>query len=81
MIVEQFISYKGKDYFVRADCYYVYIDDSFDHEFGTHECGHYELEDCDIFECIDVDKAEDVFPDKEMFAFIKECLEISDYDF
>jgi hypothetical protein len=80
MIVEQFISYKDKDYLVRADCYYIYIDDSFDHEFGTHECGHYELEDCDIFECID-ENGNDILPDKELTSFIKECFEISDYDF
>jgi hypothetical protein len=80
MIVEQSIRYKQKDYYIRADCYYVYVDASFDHEFGIHECGHYELEDCDIFECVDVN-GEDVFPDKEMLAFIKECLEIADYEF
>ena len=80
MIVEQSITYKQKDYYIRADCYYVYVDDSFDHEFGTENRGHFELENCDIFECIDIN-GEEVIPDKKFTCFIKECLGAIDYDF
>lgn len=49
-IRDEFITYKGQEYYVKVGIQYTYVDDSFDHEFGTEECGHWELEDLDIME-------------------------------
>lgn len=78
MIVEQFVNYKGKEYFVRADCYYQHIDDSFDHEFGTHICSHYELTSFDLVDCID-EEDKIISPDKEFFLFMRGCFYYLEY--
>lgn len=51
------VKHKGNEYQVILDVDSVYVDDSFDHEFGTEERGHWEL-DWDQTEIIAVLDAE-----------------------
>lgn len=78
MITEQFIIYKDNGYLVTAECYYEYINDSFDHEFGTHFCGYYELVGFDLIDCRD--KLNNVvIPDSEFFGVILEAFSELEY--
>lgn len=58
------VTHRGLEYQVIIDGDAVYVDDSFDHEFGTEERGHWEL-DWDQTEIIAVlnDIAEEIDPD------------------
>jgi hypothetical protein len=38
------VTHKGSEYQVILDGEAVYVDDSFDHEFGTERLGHWELD-------------------------------------
>ena len=51
------VTYKGSEYQVVLDGSAMYVDDSFDHEFGTERIGHWELdwEQTDIVAVIDSD--------------------------
>lgn len=51
------VKHRGQEYQVILDGPSVYVDDSFDHEFGTERIGHWELdwEQTDIVAVIDSD--------------------------
>ncbi len=51
------VTHHGEEYQVVLDGPAVYVDDSFDHEFGTERIGHWELdwEQTDIVAVIDSD--------------------------
>jgi hypothetical protein len=51
------VTHRGTEYLVILDGDSVYVDDSFDHEFGTERCGHWELdwEQTEIVSVIDTD--------------------------
>jgi hypothetical protein len=51
------VTHRGTEYLVILDGDSVYVDDSFDHEFGTERCGHWELdwESTDIVAVVDSD--------------------------
>ena len=51
------VTYNGTEYQVILDGEAVYVDDSFDHEFGTERRGHWELdwESTDIVAVVDSD--------------------------
>ena len=51
------VTHKGSEYQVVLDGSAMYVDDSFDHEFGTERIGHWELdwEQTDIVAVIDSD--------------------------
>jgi hypothetical protein len=51
-IRDEFITYNEQTYYVKVGIQYTYVDDSFDHEFGTEECGHWELDEMNIIECL-----------------------------
>lgn len=40
---------------VTGENYYEHVDDSFDHAFGTEECGHWEAVDTTLLEAFDRD--------------------------
>jgi hypothetical protein len=54
------VKHRGQEYQVILDGPSVYVDDSFDHEFGTERIGHWELdwEQTDIVSVIDTDGEE-----------------------
>jgi hypothetical protein len=54
------VTYNGAEYQVILDGPAKYVDDSFDHEFGTEVIGHWELdwEETDIVAVIDTDGEE-----------------------
>ena len=54
------VTYNGAEYQVILDGPSVYVDDSFDHAFGTERIGHWELdwEQTDIVAVIDSDGEE-----------------------
>ena len=47
---DKFIKIDGKEYYVMFNYWENRVDDSFDHEYGTKKCGHYEVSDIDILE-------------------------------
>jgi hypothetical protein len=38
------VTHAGEVYVVTLDIEVQWVDDSFDHEFGTEECGHWEID-------------------------------------
>jgi hypothetical protein len=42
--VEITVKHDGQEYIVELEVEVQWVDDSFDHEFGTEECGHWELD-------------------------------------
>jgi hypothetical protein len=54
------VTHKGCEYQVILDGSAIYVDDSFDHEFGTEVRGHWELdwEETEIVSVIDTDGEE-----------------------
>jgi hypothetical protein len=58
------VTHKGSEYQVILDGSAMYVDDSFDHEFGTEKRGHWEL-DWDETEIVAVlnDIGEEIDPD------------------
>ncbi len=54
------VTHKGCEYQVILDGSAMYVDDSFDHEFGTEVRGHWELnwEETEIVSVIDTDGEE-----------------------
>jgi hypothetical protein len=58
------VTHKGFEYQVILDGSAMYVDDSFDHEFGTEQRGHWEL-DWDETEIVAVlnDIGEEIDPD------------------
>jgi len=58
------VTYNGEEYQVILEGPAVYVDDSFDHEFGTEQRGHWEL-DWDETEIVAVlnDIGEEIDPD------------------
>lgn len=58
------VTHKGCEYQVILDGSAMYVDDSFDHEFGTEVRGHWELdwEETEIVSVIDTD-GEEIDPD------------------
>ena len=58
------VKHKGAEYQVILDGPAMYVDDSFDHEFGTEQRGHWEL-DWDETEIVAVlnDIGEEIDPD------------------
>jgi hypothetical protein len=62
--VEIEVTHAGEVYEVTLDVEVQWIDDSFDHEFGTEECGHWEIDwdATSIVSCID-EEGDDIDPD------------------
>ena len=62
--VEIEVSLAGEDYVVTLDVEVQWVDDSFDHEFGTEECGHWEIdwEETNVVTCLDPE-GDEVDPD------------------
>jgi hypothetical protein len=58
------VTHKGSEYQVILDGPSMYVDDSFDHEFGTEQRGHWELDwdETEIVSVIDTD-GEEIDPD------------------
>jgi hypothetical protein len=54
------VTHKGAEYQVILDGSAMYVDDSFDHEFGTEQRGHWELdwEETEIIAVLDFEGAE-----------------------
>ena len=54
------VTHHGAEYLVILDGPAMYVDDSFDHEFGTEHIGHWELdwEQTDIVSVIDTEGEE-----------------------
>ena len=54
------VTHKGSEYQVILDGSAMYVDDSFDHEFGTEQRGHWELdwEETEIIAVLDFEGAE-----------------------
>lgn len=51
--IELTLWHSKEQWTVTADAEFVYVDDSFDHAFGTEECGQWEV-DWDMTEIIEV---------------------------
>jgi len=58
------VTHKGAEYQVILDGSAMYVDDSFDHEFGTEQRGHWELdwEETEIIAVLN-DIGEEIDPD------------------
>ena len=58
------VKLNGQEYIVEIEVEVQWVDDSFDHEFGTEECGHWELDwdETNIISCLDPD-GDDIDPD------------------
>jgi len=58
------VTHKGAEYQVILDGESMYVDDSFDHEFGTEQRGHWELdwEETEIIAVLN-DIGEEIDPD------------------
>jgi hypothetical protein len=61
---EIIVRLNGQEYIVEIEVEVQWVDDSFDHEFGTEECGHWELDwdETNIISCLDPD-GDDIDPD------------------
>jgi hypothetical protein len=59
------VTHKGAEYQVILDGQSMYVDDSFDHEFGTEQRGHWELdwEETEIIAVLN-DIGEEIDPDE-----------------
>jgi hypothetical protein len=59
------VTHKGAEYQVILDGESMYVDDSFDHEFGTEQRGHWELdwEETEIIAVLN-DIGEEIDPDE-----------------
>jgi hypothetical protein len=71
------ISLNDVDYVVDVEYDLKYVDDSFDHEFGTESCGHYEARNIHILSCISYDEdgePREVRPPKEMIFELEEVI-------
>lgn len=42
--VDLTVTHAGQEYLVQLEVEVQWVDDSFDHEFGTEECGHWEID-------------------------------------
>ena len=62
--VEIIVNHAGQQYLVELEVEVQWVDDSFDHEFGTEECGHWELDwdATNILSCFD-EEGDDIDPD------------------
>lgn len=62
--VEITVKHDGQEYLVELEVEVQWVDDSFDHEFGTEECGHWELDwdATNILSCFD-EEGDDIDPD------------------
>ena len=61
---EIIVKLNGQEYIVEIEVEVQWVDDSFDHEFGTEECGHWELDwdETNVLSCLDPD-GDDIDPD------------------
>ena len=62
--VEITVKHGNHEYLVELEVEVQWVDDSFDHEFGTEECGHWELDwdVTNILSCLD-EEGDDIEPD------------------
>jgi hypothetical protein len=62
--VEITVKHGNHEYLVELEVEVQWVDDSFDHEFGTEECGHWELDwdATNILSCLD-EEGDDIEPD------------------
>lgn len=62
--VEFTVTHGGLEYLVELEVEVQWVDDSFDHEFGTEECGHWELDwdETNVLSCAGPED-EDIDPD------------------
>ena len=62
--VEVMVKHAGLEYVVELEVEVQWVDDSFDHAFGTEECGHWELDwdETNVLSCLDPD-GDDIDPD------------------
>jgi len=62
--VEITVKHGNQEYLVELEVEVQWVDDSFDHEFGTEECGHWELDwdATNILSCFD-EEGDDIDPD------------------
>jgi len=75
-ILEKLIEYQGREYSVKAAVDYVWVDDSFDHAFGTEFCGHYEVADLEVLECTDENGEEvNIKSTSDFYNFLLEYFE------
>jgi hypothetical protein len=61
---EIIVNHADQQYLVELEVEVQWVDDSFDHEFGTEECGHWELDwdATNILSCFD-EEGDDIDPD------------------
>jgi hypothetical protein len=61
---EIIVKHGNQEYLVELEVEVQWVDDSFDHEFGTEECGHWELDwdATNILSCFD-EEGDDIDPD------------------
>ncbi len=84
--VEIIVKHDGQEYLVELEVEVQWVDDSFDHEFGTEECGHWELdwEATNILSCTDQDGNEvETCDDSRLVRAIErkaEGIDFSDWD-
>ena len=83
---EIIVKLNGQEYIVEIEVEVQWVDDSFDHEFGTEECGHWELDwdETNIISCLDPD-GDDIDPDgvpglTRAIERQAEALDFSDWD-